>query len=151
MSLQQTIKDSIKDAMRAKDSVRLTVLRGLSAAFVNELVAKGQTPQSEISDEDAMVVIKRASKQRKDALEQYTKGGRKDLADIEKAELVIIEEFLPTLMSQDEIRPIVEAKIAELGVADKSGTGKLIGALMRDLNGKADGGDVKIVVDELLG
>jgi len=151
MSLQQTIKDSTKDAMKARDSVRVTVLRGLSTAFVNELVAKGQTPQSEISDEDALNVIKRASKQRKDALEQYTKGGREDLADIEKAELAIIEEFLPTLMSQDEIRPIVEAKIAELEVTDKSGAGKLIGALMRDLNGKADGGDVKAVVDELLG
>jgi len=151
MSLQQTIKDSTKDAMKARDSVRVTVLRGLSTAFVNELVAKGQTPQSEISDEDAMNVIKRASKQRKDALDQYTKGGREDLADVEKAELAIIEEFLPTLMSQDEIRPIVEAKIAELEVTDKSGAGKLIGALMRDLNGKADGGDVKAVVDELLG
>lgn len=151
MSLQQTIKDSTKDAMKARDSVRVTVLRGLSTAFVNELVAKGQTPQSEISDEDALNVIKRASKQRKDALDQYTKGGREDLADIEKAELAIIEEFLPTLMSQDEIRPIVEAKIAELEVTDKSGAGKLIGALMRDLNGKADGGDVKAVVDDLLG
>jgi hypothetical protein len=149
MALVDTIKESMKQAMRDKDQVQLTVLRGMIAAFTNELVASGKTPQDPVTDDIAMTVIKRSAKQRKDAIEQFTAGGREDLAENEKAELAIIETFLPTMMGRDAIRVIAEAKIAELGVTDKAGVGKLIGALMKDLNGQADGGDVKAVVDEL--
>lgn len=150
MALQQTIKDSIKDAMKSKDSVKLNVLRGLSTAFMNYSVANGGTPQTELSDEQVLEIITRESKKRKDSIEQFTAAGRNELAESEQAELVILQEYLPTLMSIDEIRPIVQAKIAEMG-ADKSKAGMLIGALMKDLKGKADGADVKTVVDELLG
>lgn len=149
MTLAETIKESMKQAMRDKDTVRLTVLRGIISNFTNELVATGKTPQDPVSDELAMTVIKRAAKQRKDAIEQFTAGGRADLAESEQAELEIVNAFLPTLMSREEITAIAEAKKAELGVTDKAGAGKLVGALMRDLNGKADGGDVKAVVDSL--
>jgi uncharacterized protein YqeY len=125
------------------------VLRGIISNFTNELVATGKTPQDPVTDELAMTVIKRAAKQRKDAIEQFTAGGRADLAENEQAELEIVNAFLPTLMSREEITAIAEAKKAELGVTDKAGAGKLVGALMRDLNGKADGGDVKAVVDSL--
>lgn len=149
MSLQKQIRDSIKEAMMAKDTVRLTVLRGLTTAFTNELVAKGQTPQSELSDEDTLNVIRRNVKQRKDAIEQFTAGGRADLAESEQAELAILETYLPQMMSKEEIKTIAEAKKAELGITDKSKMGMFMGTLMKDLKGKADGNDVKEVVEGL--
>ncbi len=149
MSLQETIKAELKPAMMAKDSVKLTVIRGLISAFTNELVSLGRTPQSELADEEVLAVIRRAVKQRKDSIEQFEKGGRADLADSEKAELAILDKYLPAMMSQDDIRAFAEAKKAELGVTDKSKVGMLMSALMKDLKGKADGGDVKAVVESL--
>ena len=149
MSLQTDIKAQMKEAMKAKDQVRLTVLRGVLSAFTNELVAKKMKPDEEMSDDDALTVIKRLSKQRKDSIQQFADAGRDELAENEKAELAVLEEFLPAMMSQDEIRPIAEAKKAELGVEDASGAGRLVGAVMGELKGQADGGDVKAVVDSL--
>jgi uncharacterized protein YqeY len=149
MSLQTTIKDSLKDAMKNKDMVRLSVIRGLSTAFMNELVSTNRTPQDMLSDEEVIAVITREAKRRKDSINQYVDGGRAELADDEKAELAILQEWLPTLMTQDEIKPFAEAKIAEMG-ADKTKAGQITGALMKDLKGKADGTDVKAVVDSLL-
>lgn len=149
MSLQETIKSGIKDAMKAKDSVRLTVLRGLSTAFMNELVATNRTPQSELSDEETIAVINREAKKRKDSIAQFTNGGRLDLVDIEEAELNILKEFLPVPMAHAEIIPIINAKIAQLN-ADKSKAGMVTGLVMKELKGKADGDDVKKLVDELL-
>ena len=135
--------------MMAKDAVKLNVVRGLVTAFTNELVATGKTPQDMLTDEEALKVITRTAKQRKDAIEQFETAGRKDLADEDRAQLEILEKYLPTLMSADEVRPIAEAKKAELGVTDKSGAGKLTGMLMKELAGKADGTVVKQVVDSL--
>ncbi len=150
MSLQTDIKDQMKGAMKAKDQVRLTVLRGALSAFTNELVAKKMKPDGELSDDDVLTVIKRLAKQRKDSIQQFSDAGRDELAADEKAELIVLEEFLPAVMSQDEIRPIAEAKKAEMGVEDKSGAGKLVGAVMGALKGQeVDGGDVKAVVDSL--
>lgn len=145
------IKEELKEAMREKDSVRLNVIRGLLTAFMNDLVSKKRKPNEELGDDEVIEVIRRGVKQRKDAIDQFEKGGRKDLADSEKAELVHLDKYLPKLMSQDEITPLVQAKIKELGITDKSKVGQLTGALMKDLKGKADGADVKAVVDKLLG
>lgn len=148
MSLQQQIKDGIKDAMKSKEEVRLAVLRSLSAAFTNELVAKGRKPIDELSDEEVLAVITRASKQRKDSIDQFIKGDRPELAESEKAELAVIEAFLPTLMTEDEIKVVVAAKKVELNATDKSKMGMFVGAVMKDLKGKADGALVKKVVEE---
>ncbi len=96
-----------------------------------------------------MTVLKRQAKQRKDAIEQFVAGGRPELAENEANELKIIEAYLPQMMSQDDIRVVAEAKKAEMNVTDKSGMGQLIGAVMKELKDKADGGDVKIVVESL--
>lgn len=149
MSLQEQIKGEIKTAMMAKDSVKLTVVRGLSTSFMNELVATKRTPQDALTDEEAAAVIRRAVKQRKDSIEQFTAAGRPELAESEQAELAILETYLPKMMTQDEIRPIAEAKKAELGITDKTKSGMLMSAIMKDLKGKADGGDVKSVVESL--
>jgi uncharacterized protein YqeY len=150
MSLQKEIKDGIKDAMKNKEEIKLSVLRLLTAAFTNELVAKGKKPTDELSDEEAMVVITRAAKQRKDSIEQFEKGGRLELAEGEKAELEIIEQFLPTLMSENEIKDFVENKKKEMNINDKSQLGLFMGAVMKDLKGKADGSLVKKIINEIL-
>ena len=150
MTLHETIKGQLKEAMMAREEVRLRTVRDMLTAFMNELVATGKKPQDLLDDEGVLKVITRLSKQRKDSIEQFTKGGREDLAQTEKDELAILETYLPTLMTQDEIRPIAEAKIAELGITDKSKMGMLLGALMKDLKGKADGGEVKAVAESLL-
>lgn len=149
MSLQTTIKDGVKDAMKNKDMVRLTVLRGLSSAFMNEAVSLNLGPQGELSDDQVIAVLTREAKRRKDSINQYTEGGRPELAADEQAELAVIEEFLPAMMSPDEIKPLAEAKIAEMS-ADASKVGMVVGSLMKDLKGQANGDDVKAVVESLL-
>ncbi len=149
MSLHEQIKDEVKPAMKAKDVVRLSVVRNMISAFVNELVATDKTPQDMLDDAGVLKVIKRLSNQRKDSIEQFTAGGRPELAETEKAELAILEKYLPKLMSLEEIAFVARAKKNELGITDKSKAGQLTGAIMKELAGKADGGDVKKVVDEL--
>ncbi len=147
--IQKTIRSELKDAMRAKDSLRLEVLRSVLTGFTNELVAKGKTPQDEIDDEMALTVITRLAKQRKDSMEQFINAGRKELAEKEKVELAMLETYLPERMGKEEILELVKAKKEELGIDDKSKSGILMGAIMKDLKGKADGGIVKDAVDGL--
>jgi len=151
MKLAEKITDELKSAMKEKDIVKLTVLRGLKTAFTNELVASGKTPQDEVSDDLAMTVIKRASKQRKDAIEQFEKGGRPELAEDEKKELVIIEAYLPEMMPEEQVKEIVLKKKEELGITDKTGMGQLMGAVIKETGDRADGSVVKKFVDEILG
>lgn len=147
--LHEEIKKGIKEAMMARDTVRLEVLRGLTSAFTNELVATGKTPQDTLSDEQALSVIVRTAKQRKDAIEQFTKGGRMDLADEDMAQLKVLEVYLPKMMERSEVESIAKAKQAELGFTDPTKKGMFIAVLMKDLKGKADGSVVKEVVDSL--
>ena len=139
----------LKEAMKAKDSARLAVLRGIKTAFTNELVATKRTPQDTLSDEEVIKVITRLAKQRKDSIEQFTKGGRPELAEKESYELTVLQEFLPELMSKEAIQQFVHAKKDELGITDPAKKGMLIGATMKELKGKADGSLVKEVVDDL--
>jgi len=150
MSIHQNIKDEVKDAMRAKDALKLNVLRGLMSSFTNEALAKKQKPDEDLSDEDALAVISKAVKQRKDSIEQFEKGGRADLAESEKAELAILETYLPTQMTREEIENYVKTKITEAGTVDKSKAGQFMGLIMKDLKGKADGMVVKEVIDSQL-
>ncbi len=147
--LHEEIKGKIKEAMLAKDAVGLEVYRGMSAAFTNDLVAKGRKPQEMLSDEEALIVIARLAKQRKDSIEQYAKGGREDLVAEESAQLAVIETFLPKLMDASEVAVVARAKQAELGITDPTKKGMLMAALMKDLKGKADGTVVKEVVETL--
>lgn len=150
MSLQNDIKSQTIEAMKAKDSVRVSVLRGLTAAFVNELVSKKRKPDEELSDEEAQAVISREARKRKDSIEQFENGGRADLAESEKNELSIIEAYLPTQMSESEIMDYVKKKKEETGFSDKSKMGQFTGMVMKDLKGKADGTLVKKSIDSLL-
>ena len=146
---QNDLREKMKDAMRAKDSVGLSVIRGIITMITNDLVAKGGKPTDILPEDDILALVRRASKQRKDSIEQFEKGGRLDLAETEKAELAVLEEMLPAQMSEDEVRTIATAKATELGIEDKSKANQLMGALMKDLKGKADGTVVKTVVDSM--
>lgn len=147
--LQEQIQKGIKEAMMAKDTVRLETLRAMIAGFTNELVAKGRKPNEMLSDEEALAVIARLSKQRKDSIEQFRKGNREDLVKVEEAQLAILETYLPKQMERGEVEKIARAKKEELGVTDAAKKGMLMSALMKELKGKADGGVVKEAVDSL--
>ncbi|MEI6810716.1 MAG: GatB/YqeY domain-containing protein [Candidatus Nomurabacteria bacterium] len=146
--MQEKIKAEIKPAMIARDTVRLGTLRMIIAAFTNELVTQGRPPTDPLSDDDCMKVIKRLSKQRKDSIEQFIAGGRPELADDEKAELAIIEEFLPAQISETEIENAVKAKLAESPL-DPTKKGQFVGTMMKELGSNADGALVKSVIDRL--
>ena len=148
--LHQKIQDDIKAAMLARESIKLDTLRGLLAAFTNELVSKKRKPTELLTDDEARAVIARQVKQRKDSIEQFEKGGRKDLADGERVEMAFLVPYLPAQLSEEDVRNAAIKKKALLGVSGKGDAGKLMSALMADLKGKADGGLVKKVVDEVL-
>ena len=147
--LQQQIKDDIKVAMKARETEKLEVLRSISAAFTNELVAKKRKPTDELSDDEAIIVVQRLAKQHKDSIEQYRAGDRDDLVEAEKKELKYIKVYLPQMMARDEIKKLAIAKRDKMALTDPSKKGILMGALMKDLKGKAEGGDVKDVLDEI--
>ncbi len=148
MTLHEQIRELIKDAMRAKDAVRLDTLRGVLSACTNQLVASGKKPQEMLTDEEVVAVITRLSKQRKDSIEQYTTGNRPDLVAEESAQLAVLMEFLPTLMSEAEITAFVENKKSTFTPDTKKGM--VMAEIMRELKGKADGALVKKVVDSLI-
>lgn len=148
MSLHTDIKAQMIEAMKAKDTLRLNVIRGLLAAFTNEAVSKKRKPDEELSDDEAMSVISRAVKQRKDSIEQFEKGGRTDLAEVEIAELKILETYLPAQMSREEVFAYVQEK-AKAGF-DKEKAGQFMGMIMKELKGKADGAIVKEAIDNLV-
>lgn len=149
MSLQMQIREEMVLAMKAKEAERVGTLRGVLAAFTNELVAKGRKPQEELTDEEALAVVKRLVKQRKDSIEQFRAGKREDLATKEEGELKILEAYLPPQMSREEIEKIARALKEKLGITDKAQMGQFMGALMKELKGQADGAVVKEVVSTL--
>lgn len=147
--LTQQIKTDMMAAMKARDQIKVDTLRGAMTAFTNELVAKGRKPTEELSDDEAITVLKRLGKQRKDAIEQFTKGNRPELAQKESTELTVIEAYLPQMASREEIEKVAKAKKEELGVTDKAGMGKLMGVVIKEFAGRADGGEVKSVIEGL--
>lgn len=136
--LKTTIMDSVKDAMRAKEKERLSVLRQITAA-IKQVEVDNRT---DLSDDDIVVILTKMTKQRREALDQYEKAGRDDLASIEKAELVIIEEFLPTPLSEEEIAEAIQAAIAEAGASSIKDMGAVMNVLRPQIQGRADMGAV---------
>jgi uncharacterized protein YqeY len=153
--MQQQIKDAIKAAMIAKDMAKLQVLRGVSAAFTNEMVsesriASGKAPDEALSDEECLKVVKRLVKQRKDSIEQFVAGGREDLATDEKAELSILETLLPEQVTGDALRALVQEEINKIGEIDMTKKGQITGQIIKALSDKADGKEIKDIVDSIL-
>jgi uncharacterized protein YqeY len=144
---QADLKEELKNAMRAKDTVKLAVVRGIMTSVTNFLVQEQRGPDGTVTEDEMLTLISRAAKQRKDSIQQFTDGGRPELAEGEKAELAVLETMLPAQMSREEIVAAATAKAAEMDVTDKTKANMLMGALMKDLKGKADGTVVKEVID----
>lgn len=144
------IQDEIKQSLRSKDELRLSVLRDIKTSLTNELVATGRKAQDIPDEKDVLKVIKRLAKQRKDSIEQFKAGKREDLAQKEEAELAILLEYLPEEMNDEEIESLVRRKIKELGVLDTSKMGILIGAVMKETENRADGTIVRQIVERVL-
>lgn len=148
--MHDTLREDMKTALKARDEIRLTTIRGLVSSLTNELVSLKRKPSEKLSDEEVITVIKRAVKQRKDSIEQFEKGGRQDLADIEKKELAILEAYMPAGASQEEIEAAVLKAIADNPTIDASKSGMLVGIVMKSLNGNADGTVVKEIITQKL-
>ena len=145
--IADTLSQKIAEAMKAKDEIRLSTLRLLSSAFNYEFIAK----QHKLSDEEEIVVIQREIKKRRDAVEAYEKAGANDRAEKEKAEMQILEEFLPEQLSDEELGKIVDEAIALSKASVISDMGKVMGLIMPKVSGKADGGRVSSLVLSRLG
>lgn len=150
MSIHSEVKEEIKEALRLRDRKRATTLKGLIAEFTNEAIKKMKDRDSDLPDEDALEVVNRLVKQRRDSIEQFEKGGREDLASMEREELSVLEKYLPEQMTEKELTDHVKTKIKEMGISDRSGMGPLLGEIMKELKGRVDGRMVKRVVEELL-
>jgi Uncharacterized conserved protein len=149
MTLQQRVDSELKDAMRAKDATKLGVLRMLKSALKYAAIAKSG-PEAELSDTEAVQIIRKQAKQRQDSIESFEKGGRAELADKEKEELAILNSYLPQGMSPDELAKIVRETIAELGATSKAQMGAVMKALQAKAGGRADGKTVSTEVQKQL-
>jgi uncharacterized protein YqeY len=134
MSLKQQITEDMKQAMRAKDTVRLGTIRLLTAAIKQKEVDE----RIELNDAQVLAIVDKMIKQRKDSIAQFTAGGRQDLVDIEKAELDILSAYMPAQMSDEEIRSEVDSAIASIGASGPQDMGKVMGMLKPALAGRAD-------------
>ena len=138
MTLQQRVDSDLKEAMRAKDATKLGVLRMLKSALKYAAIAKSDA-EAELSDAEAVQVIRKQTKQRQDSIESFEKGGRAELADKEKEELAILNAYLPQAMSPDELGKVVRETIAELGATSKAQMGAVMKALQTKVAGRVDG------------
>ncbi|MEO9885157.1 MAG: GatB/YqeY domain-containing protein [Balneola sp.] len=150
MALKEQILEDLKTAMKAKDKDRLQVLRSIKAKLQEKEIAERKDGEATLSEEQAISVLMKAAKQRKESIAQFEDGDRKDLADKEKMELAIIEEYLPKMLTEAEVREVVAKRISELGASGPQDMGKVMGPIMGLLKGKADGGLVSKVVKEEL-
>src|ERR1700751_250765 len=136
MTLQQRVDSDLKEAMRAKDATKLSVLRMLKSALKYAAIAKSGA-EAELSDTEAVHVIRKQAKQRQDSIESFEKGGRAELADKEREELAILNAYLPQGMTPDELAKIVRETIAELCVPSKAQMGAVMKALQEKAGGRA--------------
>jgi len=149
MTLTERINNDIKDAMRAKDQARLTALRAIKAQLL--LAATAQAGSGETSDEEGIKILQKLVKQRKDSAAIYTEQGRAELAAPELAEVAVIEEYMPKQLSEEELKPIIAAIIAQVGASSAADMGKVMGVASKELAGKAEGKAISSMVKALLG
>ena len=145
MTLQQRVDSDLKEAMRAKDVTKLGVLRMLKSALKYAAIAKSGA-EAELSDAEAVQVIRKQAKQRQDSVESFEKGGRAELAEKEKQELTILNTYLPQGMTPDELAKVVRETIAELGATSKAQMGAVMKALQAKVGGRADGKTLSVEV-----
>ena len=146
MTLLETIENDMRAALRENNEVRKTTLRMVKADLMTEKAKTGK----DLTDEQMQDVVARAAKRRKEAIEEFRKANRGDLADKEAAELVIIEAYLPKQMTQDEVASHIRAKLAAIGAVSQKDFGRVMGDIMKELKGKTDGGVVRAILTKEL-
>jgi len=144
--LKETIDKDLVEAMKSKDENTLLVLRGLKSALKNKEIEK----QKDLVDTDVIEVIQSQIKSRRDSVEMYKQGGRAELAQKEEAEIEILQKYLPEQMSEEEIREIVKKAIVKTGATEIKDMGKVMGSVMPQTKGKADGSLISRIVKEEL-
>jgi len=147
MGIFEQVSDEMKQAMRDKDKPRLAGLRGIRAAFIEAIKEEGV---DSLSDDDAIAILRRLAKQRRESISAYEEGGRDDLVAEETAELAVIEGFLPSLADEATTRAWVDEAIAKTGASSPADMGKVMGALMGAHKGEIDGGLANRIVRERL-
>jgi uncharacterized protein YqeY len=147
MPVKQDLDAALKEAMKAKDTVALDSVRAIKSVVKLAEIEGGK----ELSDEDVHSVIQKAVKQRRDSIAQFIAGGRQDLVANEEAQIKVLEKFLPAQLSEDEVSKLVDEAVAATGAAGAKDMGKVMGALMPKVKGKADGGIVNRLVKAKLG
>ena len=150
MTLHERVDSDLKEAMRAKDAVKLGVLRMLKSALKYAAIAKSG-PEADLSDAEAVQAIRKQAKQRQDSIESFEKGGRAELAEKEKEELAILNSYLPQAMNPDELANVVRETIAEVGATSKAQMGAVMKALQSKIGGRADGKTLSAEVQKQLG
>lgn len=150
MTLTERIDSDLKDAMRAKDAVRLGVLRMLKSALKYSAIAKSGA-EAQLDDAEAVQVIRKQVKQRQDSIESFEKGGRPELAAKERDEIALLQNYLPQGMNSDELAKIVRETISELGATSKAQMGAVMKALQEKTAGRADGKTLSQEVQRQLG
>jgi uncharacterized protein YqeY len=148
MSLQETINNDIKSAMKNKAEAELRALRGVKSALLLAQTEKGAS--GEISEEKEIQILQKLVKQRKESLDIYEQQGREDLASVEREEIAIIERYLPAQMGEDELRKVLQDIISATGASGMADMGKVMGTATKQLAGKADGKTISALVRELL-
>ena len=142
MSLLAELNEDIKTAMKSRDKERLSVLRMIKSSLLNEEIAKG----SELNSDEELTVLAREKKQRNESLEEFTKADRQDLVLKLENEIVIVDEYLPQQLSQEEVAALVKEAVRQTGASSMADMGKVMGALMPKVKGKADGNIVSSLV-----
>ncbi len=147
MDLNKQLVQDMKEAMKDKDKTRLSVIRMLRAALQNEAIAKGV---DSLSEEDAMMIVSRQVKQMQESLEEFKAANRDDLIEKTEAELAVIEQYMPEQLTEAELEEIVKKAITSTGAKTKREFGKVMGTVMPQVRGKADGSIVQQIVQRLL-
>ena len=147
MSLLDRLNEDMKQAMKSKEKEKLSVIRMLKAALQNEAIKQGN---KQLSEDEELTVLSREVKQRKDSLHEFEKAGREDLAQKIREELEIVSNYMPEQLSENEVEELVRKAIADTGASTKADMGKVMGALMPNVKGKADGALVSRIVQRHL-
>ena len=147
MSLEIIISDAIKDAMRAKDKIALDALRAVKSQI---LLVKTEAKGADVSAEQEIAILQRMIKQRKDSHQQFVAQNRADLAEVEEAQMKVIEKFLPAQLSSEELEAEIKKIITEVGADSLKDLGKVMGTASKALAGKSDGKSISEMVKKLL-
>lgn len=142
MALLDTLTGDMKAALKARESARLQTIRMLMAGLKNERISKG----AELEEADEIDYLAREAKRRRESIDAYVAAGRDDLAEVERADLVVIEDYLPKPLTEAEVRDLVQQAIADTGATSKKDMGRVMSAVMPALRGRFDGKAAKDIV-----